>query len=60
MESSLPTSAHWSRWKLWKTFNFMTTFIVITLILVASFATGLLVGIKHAEKGRAIKDAIKK
>lgn len=38
----------------------MTTLIIATLLLVTSFAAGLLVGIKHAEKGRAIKDAIKK
>lgn len=34
--------------------------LLLALVTLASFSAGLLVGIKHAQKGQAIKDAIKK
>ena len=32
----------------------------LSIALVLGFASGLLVGIKHAKRGQAIKDALKK
>ena len=37
----------------------MTTLILSSLILIVAFVAGIFVGVKHAEKGRAIKGVFK-